>query len=187
METTYKLNGSVKEWWMPVLIGTGLIALAIFMIFKPITAFIGLAVLFGWFIFLSGGINFVFAVRSRKYFTGWIWNMVFGLIEMAVGAALLFQPELSAQALILYLGFWLIFVAVSRIGFSFVMKDMGIKNWWWTLIAAILMLVFAFMIIINPLIGMFSAVYFVGIPILVTGILAVMFGLELKKLNKLIQ
>jgi uncharacterized membrane protein HdeD (DUF308 family) len=186
METTYRLNGSVKEWWMPVLAGAALLILSIFMITKPVVAFLGLAVLFGWFIFVSGGLHFVFAVRSRKYFSGWIWNLVFGLIEMLLGAALLFQPQLSAQALILYLGFWLIFVAVTRIGFSFVMKDMGVHNWWWSLIAAILTLIFAFMIIINPLIGMFSAVYFVSIPIFVAGILAIMFGIELRKLNKLL-
>ncbi len=186
METTYRVNGTIKDWWMPVLTGTALILLSLFMIFKPVATFIGLAVLFGWFIFASGGFNFVFAIRSRKHFNGWIWYMMFGLLEMIIGAALLFQPELSAQALIIYLGFWLSFIGISRISFSFVLKDMGVSNWWWTLLGGILTLIFAFLIIINPIIGMFSAVYFVSIPIFVTGVLAIMFGMELKKINKLI-
>jgi len=187
METTYKVNSTIKDWWMPVLTGTALIILSLFMIFRPAATFLGLAILFGWFIFISGGFNLAFAIRNRKKFNGWIWYLLFGLLEMIVGAALLFQPQLSAQALIIYLGFWLTFIAISRISFSFVLKDMGTKNWWWTLLGGILTLIFAFLIIINPIVGMFSAVYFVSIPIFVAGVMAISFGFELKKMNKLIE
>ncbi len=186
MEAIFKLQSNVKHWWIPVLTGALLIFASLLMIFFPVPTFAGLAVLFGWSLFAYGGFNFVFAVRNRDVFKGWIWYLMFGLIEMALGAYLLFQPGLAAEALVLYLGFLFTFTGISRISFSFVMKDMGIKNWWWTLIGGMLLLFLAFMIIMNPIIGMLSAVYLVSFAIFVTGLLAVSFGWELKKLNDLL-
>ena len=186
MEAIYKLQANIKHWWLPVLTGSLLIIASLLMIIFPVATFAGLAVLFGWSLFVYGGLNFIFAVRNRDVFHGWIWYLMFGLIEMALGAYLLFQPALAAQALVLYLGFWFTFIGISRISFSFVMKDMGIKNWGWTLFGGILVLFLAFFIILNPIIGMFSAVYLVSFATFVTGLLAVSFGWELKKLEKLL-
>ncbi len=187
METLYKLQASVKDWWIPVLTGAALVFISLLMIFFPVPSFAGLAVLFGWGLFAQGGFNLVFAIRSRHAFKGWIWYLMFGLIEMMLGAYLLFQPELAAQALVLYLGFWFTYIGISRISFSFIMKDMGIKNWWWTLIGGILTMLLAFFIILNPVFGMFSVVYLVGFSIFVVGLMALSFGWELKKLNKLLE
>ncbi|HFX17984.1 MAG TPA: hypothetical protein ENK64_02440 [Flavobacteriales bacterium] len=183
METILKLQANVKHWWMPVLTGSLLILASLLMIIFPVPTFAGLAILFGWSLFVYGGFNFVFAVRNRHSFKGWIWYLMFGLIEMALGAYLLFQPALAAEALVLYLGFWFTFIGVSRISFSFVMKDMGIKNWGWTLAGGILLLILAFLIILNPILGMFSAVYLVSFAVFLTGLLAISFGWEIKKLN----
>jgi len=187
MEAIFKLQANVKHWWIPVLTGSLLILASLLMIFFPVASFAGLAVLFGWSLFIYGGFNFVFAVRNRKSFHGWLWYLMFGLIEMALGAYLLFQPALAAEALILYMGFWLTFIGISRISFSFIMKDMGIKNWIWTLIGGFLVLLLAFLIILNPVFGMFSAVYLVSFGIFLTGLMAVSFGLELRKLDKLLE
>ena len=187
METTYfQLEANIKHWWIPVLTGAILVIGALLMAFFPIPSFAGLAVLFGWGLFVQGGLNLIFAVKSRHAFKGWIWFLMFGLIEMALGAYLLFQPGIAAAALILYLGFWFTYIGISRISFSFVMKDMGIKNWWWTLIGGMLTLLLAFLVVLNPIIGLFSAVFLVSFTIFLIGVLAIMFGWELKKLNDLL-
>jgi len=186
MEVFYKLEANLKDWWMPVLSGALLILVAFTMIFFPGISYAWLAVLFAWGLFAKGGFNLVFAIRSRHAFKGWVWFLMFGLLEMALGAYLLFQPGLAAAALLVYFAFWLTFTAISRLSFSLIMKDMGIKNWWWTLIGGFILLVLAFMIILNPVIGLFSAVYLVSFSLFLAGLLAISFGLELKKLNQLL-
>ena len=183
MEAIFKLQANIKHWWMPVLTGTLLIIASILMIIFPGPTYAGLAVLFGWGLFVYGGFNFIFAVRNRDIFPGWIWYLMFGLIEMALGAYLLFHPTEAAEALLLYLGFWFAFVGFSRISFSFLMKDMGIKNWGWTLIGGILILILAFYMVINPIVGALTAVYMLSFSTFITGALAIAFGMSLKKLS----
>ena len=187
MEVFYKLQANIKDWWIPVLTGALLVLVALIMLFFPVTSFAGLAVLFGWGFFAHGGFSLVFAIRSRHAFKGWTWYLMFALIEIILGAYLLFQPALAAEALILYLGFWISYMGISRISFSYILKDMGIKNWWWTLIGGFITLLLAFFIILNPVFGMFSVVYLVSFSFFLIGLLAISFGLEIKKLNKLLE
>ena len=187
MEVFYRLQANIKEWWIPVLTGVALVLVAILMMIFPVASFAGLAVLFGWGLFAHGGFNLAFAIKSRHAFKGWVWYLMFALIEMIMGAYLLFQPGLAATALVLYLGFLFTFSGISRISFSFIMKDMGIKNWWWTLIGGFITLMLAFLIILNPVFGLFSAVYLVSFSIFLIGLLAISFGMELKKLNALLE
>ncbi len=184
METVYKIQARINHWWLPVLTGILLVVAALMMIIFPVATFTGLAVLFGWSLFVYGGTNFVFGVRNRKVLHAWLWYLMTGLLEIALGAYLLFQPDIAAEALVLYLGFWFTFIGVSRISLSILMKDMGIKKWWWTLIGGMLVLFLAFFTILSPIIGMFSAVYLVSFAIFVTGLMAISLGWELKKLEK---
>ncbi len=184
METTYRILGKINHWWMPLIGGLVLVFAAILMMLYPPVAFAGLAVWFGWMLFVSGGFNFTFAIRNRKSFTGWIWYLFLGLLEMGLGVMLLFHPALAGKALIIYLGFWLIYLGTMRMSFAFVLKDLGDKNWWISLLGGIFMWIFAFIVIFNPIVGVLSTVYFVAIPLLIAGVLAIIFSFNLKKFQK---
>ncbi len=183
MNTNYSIQNQFKDWWMPALGGAILVFLSLFMLFSPKFTFIGLSILFGWYIFISGGFNLAFGIRSRKFFQGSIWYTIFGLIEMTIGTILLFKPALAAETLILFLGVWLAFMGTSRMSFSFVLKKMEIRNWWWTFIGGLLTLLLSIYVIINPIVGVITTVYLVSLSILIIGILSMGFGWQLKKLN----
>jgi len=180
-----KFTNKINYWWIPVLTGVFLIALSIFFISKPVSAFLGFTVLFGWMIFTDGGMNLIFAIRNRKIFDSWIWHLLIGIFEILVGVVLLFQPQISAESLILFAGFWLMYSAVSKISYSFVLKKSGTKNWWFTLISGIITFIFAFFMIANPVLGIFGIVYLTSLTILISGITALIFGLQIRKLNKI--
>ncbi len=181
--TTY-LENPIKKWWLPVLVGAFLIGGGFYMMTQPLAAFMGFALLFGAMIFSAGVLNAAFAIMNRKQFDHWIWYLMIGVFEIIIGVALLLQPDISQQSLILFTGFWLLFAAVSRMSFAFVLKKMNLKQWWVYLITAIAIALFAFLIIINPVFGILGVVYLITIPIVLTGIIAVYLGLQLRKLNK---
>ncbi len=179
-----KFTDKINYWWMPVLAGVLLIAVSIFFISKPLSAFLGLTVLFGWLIFTNGGLNLIFAIRNRKIFESWIWYLLIGIFEILTGIVLLFNPQISAESLIIFAGFWLMYSAVSKISYSFVLKKSGTQKWWLTLISGIISLIFAFFMIANPIFGILGIVYLTSVTILISGITALIFGLQIKKLNK---
>ncbi len=177
------MNEKIKYWLVPVIIGILLSITAIYLTMQPVKAFAGLSILFGWLIFINGGLNLSFAIRNRKVFKSWIWYLINGIIEMIIGAVLLFQPEISAQALIIFTGFWMMFSSVSRIRFAFILKKEKISNWIITLISGILAFIFSILIIFNPFFAIFSIVYLTAVPMLIIGILLIWFGIQIKKLN----
>ena len=174
---------NVINWQIPILTGIIFIAIGVFLIFNPAHSFVGLTILFGWSIFVIGGFNLAFALSNRKRMKDWVWYLAIGIFEMIVGATLLFQPGLSAQVLIIFTGFWLLFNSVMRLSFSLILKDLGVKSWWWTLLGAIVTMILSFLVILNPIIGFLTVVYLVAFPLIIAGSLAILFGFQLKKLK----
>ncbi len=177
------MENKIKNWWIPFLIGILMVVISAVFISNPVETFVGLSILFAFSIFMSGGGYMVFALRSRKVLDSWGWYLFIGILEMFLGAALLFQPHISMQAFVLFIGFWVTFKAIHAIHYSFIMKNMGIGSWWLQLILGIITGIFGFLIMINPVIGIFSAVYFTAIPMMVIGIAAMILGWKLKQLE----
>ncbi len=178
-----ELVNKIRHWWIPVLLGALLVVSSFYIAAQPVEAFIGLTLLFGWLIIFNGISNIVFALRNRNFFEGWQWNLMFGIFETVLGIILIFQPHLSAESLMLFTGFWLMFSAISRISFSWVLKKMSVQDWWLSLISGIIMLIFSVLIIINPVFAVISIVYLISIPIAILGFLAILFGFQIRKLN----
>ena len=178
------LQEKVNHWWIPVIMGTLLLVATFYFVMQPVKTFLGLTILFGWLILVNGAFNFVFSLRNKKFFDGWLWYMMIGIIELILGLVLLLQPQLSAQSLILFAGFWMMFTAVSRISFSFVLKKLKVTNWWLTLVSGIITVLFSVLILVNPVFAIFGIVYLISIPIGVSGIMAILIGLQMRKLNQ---
>jgi uncharacterized membrane protein HdeD (DUF308 family) len=175
----------INKWWIPVLVGIILIVGATYIMMQPVAAFVGLALLFGWLILLSGVLNIIFSIQNKKFFDDWIWYLLLGIFETILGVALLLQPGLSAESLILFTAFWLVFTAVNRVTNAFVLKRIDIPMWWLPLLSGVLIFIFSFLLLINPIFAVISIVYLTAIPILISGIMMVYFGIELKKLINL--
>ncbi|MAU17092.1 MAG: hypothetical protein CMH46_16310 [Muricauda sp.] len=174
----------INKWWMPVLLGTVIFIASIIIVTRPTEAFLGLALIMGWFILFSGIMNIIFSVQNRKVFDDWIWYLLLGIIETLLGTALLLRPQMSVNALILFAGFWMIFLAVSRISSAFLLKKMKTSMWWLPLVSGILIFIFSFLMLLNPLIAVFSLIYLTAIPLMIYGAMAIYFGFKIRQYNK---
>ncbi len=177
------MKSKISQWWILVIMGLLLTATGVFLTMQPAGTFIGLTIMFGWLIFSIGGLNVVFAIKNKDFFKDWIWYLLLGIIEMLIGIALLFQPDLSASSLIIFTGMWMMFTAISRINGAVLLKKLGDPYWGAYLILGILTFLFSFLILINPIFAMFAIVYSVAIPIILAGVSIIYFGFQLKKLN----
>ncbi len=175
----------INKWWIPVVTGLLLTASSFFIMSRPVGAFLGLAIFFGWIMTLNGFSNIVFSIQNKNNFDDWVWYLILGIFEVVLGAAMLFQPAISAEALILFTGFWLMFIAIGRISNAIMLKRFSFKLWWVSLISGIFIFIFSFLMLINPIFGMISVIYLTALPILISGVMMIFFGFQLKRLNNL--
>ena len=92
-------------------------------------------------------------------------------------------PGLTLVLFSLFVGFWLMFRGIGTISISFKMKKEGDENWGWILFFGILITLFAFMAIINPMIGASYLVYTLALALLFLGIANIALALRLRKVK----
>ncbi len=176
-----------NQWWLIFTLSLLITVLSVFIMLKPASAFVGLALFFAWSMMFSGVFNFIFAIRNVKTLDSWWWFLILGLLEIVISVALFIQPQISGLALILYVGFWLTFRAIMSISYSFELKKIGFKDWWLNLIGGIITLIFTFMMIANPVFGAISVVYLTGISLLLSGLFGMYLSFKLKKIESFLQ
>jgi len=76
------------------------------------------------------------------------------------------EGYISMNILPLILGIWLMFGAVSTIFGAFDLKSYYIKGWGWILVLGILLMIFSFMAIADPIFGSGTIVIFTRIAII---------------------
>ncbi len=184
MATITSFHTQIKNWWIPVLIGIALIATAALIVSKPIEAYLGLSLAFAALVFVSGALNTVFSIANRKTMDGWGWYLLFGLVELFVGGSMLAFPPLSAEVLLLYMGFWFAFRGTMSMSYAWMLKQAGIKGWGWLMFFGLITLLFSFLMVMQPLFGVIGILVLTSLSFLFTGVFSILLGLELKKINK---
>ncbi len=175
----------VKNWWVPLLIGIALVVTSILVVMKPVKAYLALSLLFSWLILVSGLLNITFSLWNRKNMDGWGWYLFLGIIETAIGATMLSNPPLSAEVLLLYMGFWFAFRGAMAIGYAWSFRQIGIKGWGWLMASGILTLLFSFFMVMNPIFGIISIITLTALSFLFLGLFSIQLGWELRKINQL--
>lgn len=179
------IRNSVKHWYIPLIIGVLLILLGFYTLATPVASFFTLSLFFSWTFIISGLLEIVFSLQNTKELDGWGWYLTGGILYFLFGILLISNPGISAMALTFIVGFYVMFRAIQQMSFAFDMKNYGLKDWGWTMVWAVLGLVFSFIMIWNPLFAGFSLVIWTGLAILTVGASACFFAFQLKALKNL--
>lgn len=182
------LEGSrqaVRYWWL-LLAGRVILFLIGVVVFAfPVQSYVGMAVLFGWLMLLTGVVETIVAVRNTHYVTGRGWMLAWGVIEIVLGLILVFNVALSSATLPVVLGFWLLMRGFSAVGLGGDMRAVGIRGAGWTILCGILLLLCALGILFQPLVfGSTAVVVWVGLSLLLAGASAALLGLQLRTAHR---
>jgi uncharacterized membrane protein HdeD (DUF308 family) len=179
-----KISGTVKNWWVFLIIGILLLISSFWMFSSPIEAFVGLAGLFSALIFVSGLFTVFFALTNKDDIDNFGLYLAGGVLDIIMGFILMKYPGLTVVLFSLFVGFWLLFRGIGTLSIAFKIKKEGDSNWGWILFFGILVTVFAFMAIVNPLIGASYLVYTLALALLFLGIANIYLALRLRKVKK---
>lgn len=182
------LEGSrqaVRYWWLLLAGGVILFLIGVVVFAFPVQSYVGMAVLFGWLMLLTGVVETIVAARNTHYVTGRGWMLAWGVIEIVLGLILVFNVALSSATLPVVLGFWLLMRGFSAVGLGGDMRAVGIRGAGWTILCGILLLLCALGILFHPLVfGSTAVVVWVGLSLLLAGASAALLGLQLRTAHR---
>jgi len=177
------VTGTVKNWWVFLIMGILLLISAYWMFTTPVESFIGLASLFSALIFVSGLFSVFFALTNKDDIDNFGLYLAGGILDVIIGFILLKYPGLTLVLFSMFIGFWLLFRGFNMISISFKIKSIGDGNWGWILLFGILIVIFAMMSIINPLIGASYLVFTLAFTLVLFGIGNIALALRLRKVK----
>ena len=176
---------AIRHWWLLLAVGILLLAAGIAIFFYPRQSYLGLAVLFGWLIFLSGVFETALAATSRHFITGRGWLLAGGIIEIILGVILIPNVAISEAAMPIILGFWLLMRSFGTIGLGSDMATLGIHGAGWTIFTGILLLLCSLWILLLPLVfGSTAVLVWVSISLLFAGAAACSMALQLRHAHR---
>ena len=182
-----KVSGTIKNWWIFLILGVLLLMSAYWMFTTPVESFVGLASLFSALIFVSGLFSVFFAISNKDDIDNFGLYLAGGLLDVLIGFILLKYPGLTLVLFSMFIGFWLLFRGFNLVSVSFKIKKSGDGNWGWILFLGIMVVIFAMMSIVNPLIGASYLVYTLAFTLVLFGIANIALGLKLKNLKSDVQ
>ena len=185
METVFnEIQHSVKNWWASLLLGIVYIIVALWLMFAPLSSYVALSIVFSISMLISGILEILFAVSNRKGVPSWGWYIVGGIIDVILGIYLIAYPMVSMEVIPFIIAFWLMFRGFTAIGIASDMQDYGVRGAGWTMAIAILVIICAFFVLFNPIIGVGLAVFWLGASLILAGIDMMVHGAHLHRLQK---
>ena len=143
---------AVRYWWLLLIIGIALFAVGVLIFVYPAQSYLGMSLVFGWLMLISGILEVVLSSANKHFITGRGWMMAGGIIEIILGIILIFNVGLSAATLPIFLGFWLMMRGFSAIGLGGDMNALEIAGSGWTIFTGVLLLLCSLWILFQPLV-----------------------------------
>ena len=170
-----RFRHSIDNWQLSMLLGIIFFIVGIVVFFEPGGTYLALSVLFGIVVILSGAFELYLGTKAPTG-SGMGWYLL--------GILLLCTPSMLFTILPFVLGFWLLFRGFMAVGVASEMMGVGIKGAGWTMTLGILVIISAFLVLFNPIIGVGVVVFWVGLSLLLAGVDLIAHAVTLRQLKK---
>ncbi len=158
--------------WMGLIVGTLLVALGIFTFIRSGAALTGLVFLYGFLAVLTGIEDLVFYVRM-EWHTGFgpTISLISGILNLMTGLVLLLHPGAGRWTMTLLFPLWFITHCISQLTHLPMVRLLAGKACYYlTLILNVLGLVLGFILLLFPVVTLFSLNLIIGFYLIVLGV-----------------
>src|SRR5437763_3252458 len=173
-----------RHWWVPVIRGIAAIAFGIIAFTHPRLAATTLVLFFGAWVLIDGIFRVVGAIGHRTSDPDWGWHLVIGFLGIIVGLLTFHAPQITALALVIYIAAWALMIGASEIAIAVKMRR-EIKGEWFLILMGLASIVFAVLLLWNPIAGAAAVIWLIAWYAVVLGILGMFFGFRLRSLRTL--
>jgi uncharacterized membrane protein HdeD (DUF308 family) len=173
-----------RHWWVPVIRGIAAIVFGVIAFTHPVMAIATLVLFFGAWVLIDGIFRIVAAIRHHGSDPDWAWQLVIGIIGIIVGLLTFHAPQVTALALVIYIAAWALMIGASEIVMAVKLRH-EIKGEWLLILMGLASIVFAVLLLWNPVAGAAAVIWLIAWYAVVLGILAIFFGFRLRTLRAL--
>ncbi len=153
-----------KIMWYQIFVSFILIAIGVVFLLWPTISVEVLGVLFGLNIIAFGAVNF-YAYHKRKDIPLFRYHLVYGVIGVLLGILTILNPFTFTQVVTIFIGLWILYMAIIKIEFAFRIKKLKEKSWLILIVSSFLEIFMSVLIFINPfsnlILTSLSGAYFV--------------------------
>jgi uncharacterized membrane protein HdeD (DUF308 family) len=173
-----------RHWWVPVIRGIAAIVFGIIAFVYPGLTVATLVLFFGAWVLIDGIFRVVGAIGHRASDPDWGWHIVIGIVGIIVGLLTFHAPQITALALVIYIAAWALMIGATEIAFAIKLRR-EIKGEWFLILMGLASIIFAILLLWNPIAGAAAVIWLIAWYAVVLGILAIFFGFRLKTLRPL--
>ncbi|HJY53844.1 MAG TPA: HdeD family acid-resistance protein, partial [Candidatus Udaeobacter sp.] len=149
------------HWWVPVLRGVVAIIFGIMAFAYPGLTLAVLVILFGAWVLVDGIFRIIGAIGHRSSDPDWGWQLVIGILGIIIGFLTFHAPAITALALVIYIAAWALMIGVSEIVIAIKLRQ-EIKGEWFLILMGVVSILFAIMLLWNPLPGALALVWLIA-------------------------
>jgi uncharacterized membrane protein HdeD (DUF308 family) len=173
-----------RHWWVPVIRGVAAILFGMLAFVYPGLTVAILVLFFGAWVLVDGVFRVVGAIGGRATDPEWGWHLVIGILGIMIGFLTFHWPGMTALALVIYIAAWALMIGATEIAVAIKLRR-EIKGEWFLILMGLVSILFAFMLLWNPVPGALALVWLIGAYAIAFGILAIIFGIRLRGLAAL--
>src|SRR5438477_12731513 len=173
-----------RHWWVPVLRGIAAVLFGIMAFAYPGLTVAVLVLLFGAWILVDGVFRVIGAIGHRASDKEWGFDLIIGIMGIIIGFLTFQAPRITALALIIYIAAWALMIGATEIALAIKLRR-EIKGEWFLILMGLCSIIFAIMLLWNPLPGALALVWLIASYAIVFGILGIILGFRLRSLPTL--
>lgn len=161
-----------KFRWIDLIFGIATLLLSLYTLINPLSAIREIVLIIGFVALIGGVSNILAAIQTPLEFSSVrIISIVASGINILVALLILFNVGAGAYLFSLLLPIWFIMHCISRLANMEFLRVYGRKSLYWsTLLLNILGIVFAIMLLFNPVASILFIEFLTGIYLLLIGI-----------------
>ncbi len=178
------VQNTIKNWWIPALVGVIFVLVGITTFGTPNEAFQGLSLVFSISFIVIGVLEIFFAFSNRETMEGWGWLLTLGILTLMVGILLTRNQEVAQTTLPIYVSFLILFRSILGISTAIDLKSAGDLEWGTIMLVSVLAMILSFIMLFNPELAAVSIVFWTGAIFLLVGIVSIVFGLRLRRIKR---
>src|SRR5204862_903485 len=173
-----------RHWWFPVLRGVAAIIFGVIAFTHPLMAAATLVLFFGAWVLIDGIFRIIGALGHRDSDPDWGFNLIIGILGVIVGLLTFHAPRITALALVIYIAAWALMIGATEIALAVRLRR-EIKGEWFLILMGLASLVFAFLLLWNPVAGAAAVIWIIAWYAVILGVLGIIFGFRLRSLPTL--